>query len=128
MRPSEVDAISSSESDLPPKKVTLASSHQDATNEKPRGPKRNDSVYSSSGRRVSEWEALQIVAAGDLETIDREVDEIEASLQQMNIQSTVSNSVGFFPPRSDIFGFLPNISGVVAQLSLTLNYLLIEQC
>jgi hypothetical protein len=88
---SDVDAISSpdhSESDLPPKKVTLASDHQDASDEKRHGPQRKDSVYSSSGRRVSEWEALQIVAAGDLETIDREIDEIEASLQQMSIQST----------------------------------------
>ncbi|PMD53444.1 fructose transporter 1 [Hyaloscypha bicolor E] len=39
-------------------------------------------------RQVSEWEALQIVAASDIETIDREVDEIEADLQEMNIQST----------------------------------------
>ncbi|PMD31945.1 fructose transporter 1 [Hyaloscypha variabilis F] len=39
-------------------------------------------------RRVSEWEALQIVAAGDLETIDKEVDEIEADLQTMDIRST----------------------------------------
>jgi len=43
---------------------------------------------SLGGRRVSEWEALQIVAAGDLETIDREVDEIEADLQAINIRST----------------------------------------
>jgi len=91
----KTDAISSpdhSESDLPPKKVTLASDHQDPVDEKnvgkPKGPKRNDSVYSSSGRRVSEWEALQIVAAGDLETIDREIDEIDTNLQEMNIQST----------------------------------------
>jgi hypothetical protein len=39
-------------------------------------------------RQVSEWEALQIVAASDIETIDWEVDEIEADLQEMNIQST----------------------------------------
>jgi hypothetical protein len=43
---------------------------------------------SLGGRRVSEWEALQIVAAGDIETIDREVDEIEADLQAMDIRST----------------------------------------
>lgn len=39
-------------------------------------------------QRVSEWEALQIAAAGDLDTIDREVGEIEADLQRMHIQST----------------------------------------
>lgn len=39
-------------------------------------------------RRTSEWEALQIVAAGDFDTIDAEVAEIEADLQRMNLQST----------------------------------------
>jgi hypothetical protein len=39
-------------------------------------------------RRVSEWEAIQIAAAGDLETINREVDGIEADLQVMDIKST----------------------------------------
>ena len=85
----EVDAISSpdhSASDSPPKKVTLAGDSMDEKDVAK--PQRNNSLYSSSGRRVSEWEALQIVAAGDLETIDREIDEIEASLQEMNIQST----------------------------------------
>jgi len=88
-KPSEVDASSSPdhvETESPPKKVTIIS---DDTDEKgiPK-PQRNNSTYSSSGRRVSEWEALQIVAAGDIETIDREIGEIEASLQQMNIKST----------------------------------------
>ncbi|KAG9232623.1 fructose transporter 1 [Amylocarpus encephaloides] len=41
-----------------------------------------------NGRRVSGWEALQIAAAGDLETINREMDEVEKDLQEMNIQST----------------------------------------
>lgn len=84
----EVDTISSEEhvdSNDPPKKVTLAGDHHEATEKK--GPSRHNSVI-SSGRRVSEWEALQIVAAGDDETIDREIDEIEASLQQMNITSS----------------------------------------
>jgi hypothetical protein len=48
------------------------------------GQKRSD----LGPRRVSEWEAIQIAAAGDLDTINREVDEIEADLQVMNIQST----------------------------------------
>jgi hypothetical protein len=39
-------------------------------------------------RATSEWEALQIAAAGDLDTIDREVAEIEAALQAMDIRST----------------------------------------
>lgn len=39
-------------------------------------------------RRVSEWEALQIAQAGDLETINAEVDEIEAELQLLNLRST----------------------------------------
>lgn len=86
---SEVDASSSPdhiETELPSKKVTLIS---DDTDEKRIAkPQRNNSTYSSSGRQVSEWEALQIVAAGDLETIDREIGEIDASLQQMNIRST----------------------------------------
>ncbi|TVY37534.1 putative metabolite transport protein [Lachnellula subtilissima] len=86
---SEVDASNSPdhvETESPPKKVTIIS---DDTDEKgtPK-PQRNNSTYSSSGRRVSEWEALQIVAAGNIETIDREIDEIDAGLQQMNIKST----------------------------------------
>jgi len=42
----------------------------------------------NNNRRVSEWEALQIAAAGDIDTIDREIAEVEADLQQMNIRST----------------------------------------
>lgn len=57
---------------------------RDSVNEKnismPARPKTN--------RATSEWEALQIAAAGDLDTIDREVAEIEADLQAMNIRST----------------------------------------
>jgi hypothetical protein len=41
-----------------------------------------------ANRATSEWEALQIAEAGDLDTIDREVAEIEADLQAMNIRST----------------------------------------
>lgn len=41
-----------------------------------------------ASRRLSEWEAIQIAAAGDHDTIDREIGEIEASLQEMNIKST----------------------------------------
>ena len=58
------------------KDIALTQNHQ------PRQPK------PTLRRQVSEWEALQIVAAGDLESIDKEVDEIEADLQAMNIQST----------------------------------------
>lgn len=39
-------------------------------------------------RGFSEWEAIQIAAAGDNDTIDREIAEIEASLAAMNIKST----------------------------------------
>jgi hypothetical protein len=42
----------------------------------------------ASGRKVSEWEALQIAAAGDLQTINAEVDAIEVDLQAMNMRST----------------------------------------
>lgn len=95
----EVGAISATEkspveaaSPVPahaPKKVTLNSEKQDVVEkEKPKGPSRNNSVYSSSGRKVSEWEALQMVAAGDLDTINREIDAVEADLVAMNIQST----------------------------------------
>jgi len=87
-----VDAVSSGEEshvDIP-KKVTIASENQDQVKNigKPKGPVRNSSVYSTSGRRLSEWEALQIVAAGDTETIEREIAEVENDLQAMNIQST----------------------------------------
>ena len=54
----------------------------------PAGPQRNQPARPTGGRGVSEWEAIQIAAAGDLDTIDREVAEVEADLQQMNIQST----------------------------------------
>jgi hypothetical protein len=54
----------------------------------PPAAQRNQSVYSNAGRRLSEWEALQIVAAGDLETINAEVDAIEVDLQAMDIKST----------------------------------------
>ena len=49
---------------------------------------RNQSVYNSSGRRVSEWEALQIAAAGNLTIINAEVDAIEVELQALNMRST----------------------------------------
>ncbi|KAH9210992.1 fructose transporter 1 [Leptodontidium sp. 2 PMI_412] len=39
-------------------------------------------------RNVSEWEAIQMAAAGDVESIDREIDEIDAELQNLNIKST----------------------------------------
>lgn len=39
-------------------------------------------------RQVSEWEAIQIAAAGDNDSIDREIAEVEADLQKMNIKST----------------------------------------
>ena len=50
-------------------------------------PARNKSVYSQSGRRLSEWEAMQIANAGDFETIDAEIDELEAELEQRNRSS-----------------------------------------
>ena len=83
LKGSDSDIISSSDQSdagvptkpINEKDVTLTDGHQQA---RPK-PLR---------RQVSEWEALQIVAAGDLETIDKEVDEIEADLQAMNIRST----------------------------------------
>ena len=89
----DVDAISStehSEAGVPNKEYTSGS--EDILKEEdighPREPQRNKSVYSTSGRRVSEWEALQIAAAGDYTTIDAEVYEIEAALQSLDIKST----------------------------------------
>lgn len=49
---------------------------------------RKSSSAHKEARRVSEWEALQIARAGDLETINAEVDEIEAELQLLNLRST----------------------------------------
>jgi hypothetical protein len=80
----DVDAISSdenSEGGIPTKQVVDEKAF-------PAGPQRNQPTCPTGGRRVSEWEAIQIAAAGDLDTIDREVAEVEADLQQMNIQST----------------------------------------
>lgn len=57
-------------------------------NEKDIGASHRDSVGRKPARRVSEWEALQIAEAGDLETINAEVDEIEAELQLLNLRST----------------------------------------
>jgi hypothetical protein len=42
----------------------------------------------ATGRKISEWEAIQIAAAGDNDTIDREIAVVEADLQAMNIRST----------------------------------------
>ena len=50
-------------------------------------PNRNKSVYSTSGRRLSQWEAIQVAAAGEFDTIDAEIDEIEAQLQQTKVSS-----------------------------------------
>lgn len=52
------------------------------------GVPKEDSAGHKPTRHVSEWEALQIAQAGDLETINAEVDEIEAELQQLNLRST----------------------------------------
>ncbi|KAH7408872.1 hypothetical protein BKA64DRAFT_571542 [Cadophora sp. MPI-SDFR-AT-0126] len=74
---SESDAISSTEhsdAGVPPKVVDEKNI---AAPERP--PNR---------RNVSEWEAIQMAAAGDVESIDREIDEIDAELQNMNIKST----------------------------------------
>ena len=74
----EIDEISSAEHSI-----------KDAEKASPRpDPARNQSVYSTSGRKVSEWEALQIAAAGDLTTINAEVDAIEMELQAMDMRST----------------------------------------
>jgi hypothetical protein len=73
----DVDAISSdenSEGGIPTKQVVDEKAF-------PAGPQRNQPTRPTGGRRVSEWEAIQIAAAGDLDTIDREVAEVEADLQ-----------------------------------------------
>jgi hypothetical protein len=72
----EIDEISSTEHSI-----------KDAEKARPDAT-RNQSVYSTSGRKVSEWEAMQIAAAGDLTTINAEVDAIEIELQAMNMRST----------------------------------------
>jgi hypothetical protein len=89
----DTDAISStehSEAGVPGKEYTSGS--EDIAKEEdignPMGPQRNHSVHTTGGRRVSEWEALQIAAAEDYTTIDAEVYEIEADLQRMDIKST----------------------------------------
>ena len=73
----EADEISSTEHSV-----------KDSEQAIPPAAQRNQSVYSTHGRRLSEWEALQIVAAGDLETINAEVDAIEVDLRAMNMKST----------------------------------------
>jgi hypothetical protein len=80
----DIDAISSDENSEGGIQTTKA------VDEKafPPGPPRNKPARPTGNRRVSEWEAIQIAAAGDLDTIDREVAEVEADLQQMNIHST----------------------------------------
>jgi hypothetical protein len=78
---SDSDIISSaghSEAGMPPKEL----------NEKDVAFNPGNDHNLSKPRRLSEWEALQIVAAGDNETIDREVNEIDADLQAMDIKST----------------------------------------
>jgi hypothetical protein len=80
----DVDAISSDENSEGG--IPMAQAVDEKAS--PAGPQRNQPARPMGGRRVSEWEAIQIAAAGDLDTIDREVAEVEADLQQMNIQST----------------------------------------
>ena len=78
---SDSDMISStghSEAGMPTKEI----------NEKDVALNQGNDHNLSKPRRLSEWEALQIVAAGDNETIDREVNEIDADLQAMDIKST----------------------------------------
>jgi len=79
---SDSDAISSTEH---------SEVGKDFVNEKgiarPADPSQNGSTR-SNGRQVSEWEALQIAEAGDIDTIDREIGEVEADLQAMHIKST----------------------------------------
>lgn len=41
-----------------------------------------------SSRHVSEVDALQIAQAADLDTINSEIEDIEADLQRLNLQST----------------------------------------
>jgi hypothetical protein len=52
------------------------------------GLPQGDPAARKPSRHVSEWEALQIAQAGDLATINAEVDEIEAELQLLNLRST----------------------------------------
>jgi hypothetical protein len=49
---------------------------------------RKSSSAHKGTRRVTEWEALQIAQAGDLEIINAEVEEIEAELHLLNLRST----------------------------------------
>jgi hypothetical protein len=76
----EIDGISSTDHSVKDSEKALGRPPAEA--------KRNQSVYSTSGRKVSEWEALQIAAAGDLQTINAEVDAIEVDLQAMSMRST----------------------------------------
>jgi hypothetical protein len=72
--------------------IDAISSTQNSETLTPAVPNEKDIAHAprkaSFGRRVSEWEALQIAQAGDLETIDAEVEEIEGELQRMDLKST----------------------------------------
>lgn len=71
--PTKEDISSSHYNETPAK---LIQEESDFGNEKGAAGARPDHI----GRRVSEWEALQIAAAGDMETIDHEVLDLEAEV------------------------------------------------
>jgi hypothetical protein len=95
----DADAISSSHHS-----ETIPPRNAEAVNEKDVGLSPKHPIHNTN-RRVSEWEALQIAQAGDLDTINAEVDEIEADLQRMNLRSTwYKPLLNFRDPK--LFGYL----------------------
>lgn len=97
-------------SDLPTKEVVnhedVSSSHygtpakmsedvSDVGNEKGAAQARPSHI----GRKVSEWEALQIAAAGDMETIDNEVQDLEAEVTSRGKSRSDIFQLSFKDPR-----------------------------
>lgn len=77
-----------------PAKQSLEDS-TDIGNEKGAIPTRPNHI----GRRVSEWEALQIAAAGDMETIDNEVQDLEAEVTARGKSRSDVFQLSFKDPR-----------------------------
>ena len=84
----EKDAISSSPdtnlaTNTPPQQTADDSEERDTTDDNIPQPGRKQSVYSNSGRKLTELEAIQIAAAGDLNIINAEIDELDVDLQNL---------------------------------------------
>ncbi|ESZ94622.1 hypothetical protein SBOR_5033 [Sclerotinia borealis F-4128] len=85
--------ISSSNHTIPTKLSEEEAS--DVGNEKGATPTRPNHI----GVRVSEWEAIQIAAAGDMETIDNEVEDLEAEVTARGTSRADIFQLSFKDPR-----------------------------